>query len=398
MPANAFRGPSLPDIDRAAYSNALLRNDVQRLPQRNAAEDQAIQMEQQGFNDNQMANARGILANMFSAAAQSGDPIIAARQLVSTPDFQAAGKLLGLPIDQFTPDGDPEQMRSRMTDWARALGANSGSQAPAGLVEFDALTQGMPPQDVDQARRIKLGLNSRAGQGRVTMVNNVPTWTGIGDDGQPFAIPLSSLQSEADSAGTIKRAEALGSGRGQAQADAEANAPKVAERQRQQIAKIDTVITTIDRALSGVNWGTVGAAGAISRALPGTPAYDLNQTLLTIKANIGFDTLQQMREASPTGGALGQVAVQELNALQAARGSLEQAQSAEQIRENLTSIKRHYQNWRSVVQQSQNSTGGLPNIIPGSSGVQRITSDQEYDALPSGALFMGPDGVERRKP
>ena len=55
----------------------------------------------------------------------------------------------------------------------------------------------------------------------------------------------------------------------------------------------------------------------------------------TIKSSIGFDRLQQMRDESPTGGALGQVSELELITLQATLGSLDLDQSEEQLLANL---------------------------------------------------------------
>ena len=57
------------------------------------------------------------------------------------------------------------------------------------------------------------------------------------------------------------------------------------------------------------------------------------------KANIGFDRLQRMRDESPTGGALGQVAVKELDALQASLGSLDTSQSSDQLLRNLERLE-----------------------------------------------------------
>lgn len=105
------------------------------------------------------------------------------------------------------------------------------------------------------------------------------------------------------------------------------------------------VITDVADTKSLVSGMTTGVVGKAQSYVPGTNAYDLNQRLLTIKANLGFDRLQQMRDASPTGGALGQVAVQELNALQATVGSLEIGQSREELLKNLNKIDFHYQNW-----------------------------------------------------
>ena len=69
-----------------------------------------------------------------------------------------------------------------------------------------------------------------------------------------------------------------------------------------------------------------------------------------------------MRDASPTGGALGQVAVQELVALQSTIASLDQDQSPQQLKDALDKIELHYSNWRNTIRQSLKSptatTGG----------------------------------------
>jgi hypothetical protein len=53
-----------------------------------------------------------------------------------------------------------------------------------------------------------------------------------------------------------------------------------------------------------------------------------------------------MRAASPTGGALGAVTVEELKMLQAAGGSVEQSQSATQLKDNL---RRYKNTWLDIV-------------------------------------------------
>jgi hypothetical protein len=66
-----------------------------------------------------------------------------------------------------------------------------------------------------------------------------------------------------------------------------------------------------------------------------------------------------MRAASPTGGALGQVAVQELNFLQSVLGSLDTKQSPATVKANLEKIKTHFNNWKATMQQAGGSnTGG----------------------------------------
>lgn len=117
-----------------------------------------------------------------------------------------------------------------------------------------------------------------------------------------------------------------------------------------QIQKADIVIGKVDKALEQTGFFTTGATGALIGKVPGTPAFDLEKTIDTIKANIGFNELQQMRAASPTGGALGQVAVRELEFLQSALSSLEKGQSQDQLIENLEAVKTHYNNWKSTMQ------------------------------------------------
>lgn len=123
------------------------------------------------------------------------------------------------------------------------------------------------------------------------------------------------------------------------------------------VAQADRVISKVDQALGNVGYTTAGI-GAGFRNIPGTPARNLEADLDTIKANLGFAELQAMRDASPTGGALGAIAVQELTALQATVASLEQRQSPEQLRARLGEIKKHYENWKNVTQQAQAADAG----------------------------------------
>tara|TARA_B100001057_G_scaffold104981_1_gene102455 strand:+ start:3414 stop:4502 length:1089 start_codon:yes stop_codon:yes gene_type:complete len=75
--------------------------------------------------------------------------------------------------------------------------------------------------------------------------------------------------------------------------------------------------------------------GSYLKILPATDAKNLERLLDAVKANAGFDKLQDMRDNSPTGGALGQVSNLELNFLQSVFGNLDQDQSPAQLRYNL---------------------------------------------------------------
>jgi hypothetical protein len=136
----------------------------------------------------------------------------------------------------------------------------------------------------------------------------------------------------------------------------ESRKQEVKQKKQDQFANtagiIDNVMNTLDTAVKQTGTFTAGAIGTPLSFLPGTAAKDLASNLETIKANLGFDRLQQMRDASPTGGALGQVAIQELVALQSTVASLDNQQSPSQLKKNLNKVKGHYEKWRSTVKKA----------------------------------------------
>lgn len=123
--------------------------------------------------------------------------------------------------------------------------------------------------------------------------------------------------------------------------EAQMGLPKVARGLEMYERKGQEISAAIGRAKQlAAQFGTTGFVGGLTRAVPGTPAYSLARSLDPIIANIGFDELQSMRDNSPTGGALGQVAVQELAMLQSVLGSLDQAQQPQEVIAALDAIER----------------------------------------------------------
>jgi hypothetical protein len=118
------------------------------------------------------------------------------------------------------------------------------------------------------------------------------------------------------------------------------------------INQIGNTVGAIDTALGRATSFNTGFTGAVAGMIPGTSAYDLRQDVTTIKANLGFSELQKMREASPTGGALGAIAVQELEALQSTLRSLNPNQSQATIVANLEKVRNHYVTWAQAVAQA----------------------------------------------
>lgn len=98
-------------------------------------------------------------------------------------------------------------------------------------------------------------------------------------------------------------------------------------------------VEAVNEVLPNVNWLTAGGVGSLSKFVPGTPAADVRADLERVAGNVAFNALQAMREASKTGGALGQVAVKELELLTAVEGSIRQDQSPPNLRKNLKLVR-----------------------------------------------------------
>lgn len=151
----------------------------------------------------------------------------------------------------------------------------------------------------------------------------------------------------------------------------------------------DVVTNTIDdifAADKNATLPTTGLLGSVTQDIPGTNSHDISQNLKTLKANASFERLQAMRDASPTGGALGGVSEKEMALLESSYAALEQSQSDEQFKRNLIRFHNTYmdvvhgreagsQYHRSIdfgVEQKPASAAGpaVGTIMTGSDGVQ----------------------------
>jgi len=85
-----------------------------------------------------------------------------------------------------------------------------------------------------------------------------------------------------------------------------------------------------------------GISGSVASMIPSSARVDAETLAMTIKGNIGFDRLQQMRNDSPTGGALGAINAQEMTLLSSVLGSLDLSQSEDQLLVNLNRLEQIY--------------------------------------------------------
>lgn len=123
------------------------------------------------------------------------------------------------------------------------------------------------------------------------------------------------------------------------------------KKERNLVRGVDSLLQEVEKAVDMVkeSFTATGIPGAATAIVPGSPSYNLRRTVDTIKANLGFDQLQQMRDSSPTGGALGQVSERELNFLQSTLTALDPNMGDEQLLENLEKVKKHYNAWRDTM-------------------------------------------------
>jgi hypothetical protein len=111
---------------------------------------------------------------------------------------------------------------------------------------------------------------------------------------------------------------------------------------------------------------TTGLGGTIAGFIPGTSAFTFKEDLTkTLGGNIAFDRLQQMREESKTGGALGQVAVQELDALRSSMAALNASMDMKDLTRNLDMVIAKYKRamsayQRMVEERKRTLSGGAP--------------------------------------
>lgn len=108
----------------------------------------------------------------------------------------------------------------------------------------------------------------------------------------------------------------------------------------------DVILDDIDRAIDLINTGGIlngtGFSGVLMQHLPRSDARKMAGFLKTIQGISGLDKVQELRDASPTGAALGQVSNFELETLQGALGTLDQGSDSETLLYNLKRVRNIY--------------------------------------------------------
>jgi hypothetical protein len=181
--------------------------------------------------------------------------------------------------------------------------------------------------------------------------------------------------------------------------EAEAAAAKTDLASGRKDTATDTITTAagIARELSSKP-GNAGIVGAVMANLSETEAAEMRRQVDVLKAQATIENLTAMRQASPTGGALGSVTEKEGAMLASAAGAVDPNAKPADFQRALDNYERtllrivHGPSEGDRIFEETRSTATPPG------GAAKIKDDADYDALPSGATFIAPDGTTRKKP
>lgn len=186
---------------------------------------------------------------------------------------------------------------------------------------------------------------------------------------------------------------------------------KTNEKRQQDFNSMQQMFQSLDRLASEANSiadhsglaGNLGVQGKLPN-IPGGSSADAWAKIQTLKAQSAFTTLQDMRNASKTGGSLGAVSDKEMALLQSAIAALDNSQSPEQFKENLRKVVKYTDaaksriaasyndHWNNAGAEARKPAVAAPSAPQAPQGPVRVTTPEEASKLPSGTIFQSPDG------
>lgn len=351
-----------------------------------------------------LGGGQGSFTGQSQQTAQAGgiDPsVVQISQLLGNPMLPPGQKaVLGALLDQRIKQSTPltplqqQQYDLNQIELERArnpqvdpLDAVRLEQAQLDLEQDRAPQPGYTTLTPDEVESLGLppGAYQKAGDGKIVKVggNGVTVNNNMGgeDPGRYIYAEDAGLPKGWRFDKETQQAEVIPGGPAEQEAIAEGATKQVATENKERSGQI--VGEDIDRALSIVKrngqWAT--GFGAILKGIPGTEAKSLNGLLQTIKANVGFDRLQQMRDASVTGGALGAINKTEMDLLQAVLGNLEQSLDPDDLAYNLRRVNEIYLDIIHGPGNRPDKSSGAESGTAGSSTRKRLKFNPETGAL-----------------
>jgi hypothetical protein len=276
---------------------------------------------------------RALAAGQARRAGGGGATVPAAAPGLPAPDMAAPAPMVQGPRAGMAPPVMPEDNLAGLEDFYRAMPAPAAPITPPaapGVMPRAGDATAMPPM-VGEQGRIPL---SSGGNMTVTQVRP--------ERGPPVSPDPSGQQSVIGPSGERVLTDIPG-GPTARQREREEKAETEKKNQRLQAGGI--VLQNIERIFDraqNTRQPIAGFFGPMATRIPGSAASDVQELINTMKSEIAFGRLQQMREASPTGAALGAVTENELKLLQSTIGSLEQRQGTPQFIDELKRIGNMY--------------------------------------------------------
>ena len=305
--------------------------DVQRAEIRMKAEEFARQASAEQLQAERQEIMQGLQA--LTPLYQAGDQAA----------FAATVQQLGLDPNEYTFESFPSkaaQFSEVLDVWEQMQKLTAGPQMAGGAQALHdrAIAAGMQPGTPEYQRMMA------EGGGPQTVVN-------VGGEQGPRTgtIPPGMMLIEDQSApGGLRMAPIAG---GPVEQEMARGEEQEIGRQAQRERAGSTVIQDLQRGLDllpelGALARGEGIVGGVARTgqarIPGTVANRITQFTESALSNVGLDTLQQMRENSPTGGALGQVPIQQQRRLEQVLGSLEINQPPSVLEANIKRVMNIY--------------------------------------------------------
>jgi hypothetical protein len=254
----------------------------------------------------------------------------------------------------------------------------------------ERLTWGIPESDPTPYAIGADGLPKPISGGKGTTVN-------VGGNNDIGTIPPGKMVTR-DEAGNITGMVDIPGGPSATEAAAAAAKTDATDGRKDTFTDTITSAAGIARELASKP-GNTGVVGAVAANLSETEAAELRRQVAVLTANATIENLTAMRQASPTGGALGSVTEKEGAMLAAAAGAIDPNAKGEDFTRALDNYERtllriiHGPGEGDRIFEETRATATPPD-----GNIPTVTDDASYDAIPSGGTFKAPDGTIRKKP
>lgn len=229
-------------------------------------------------------------------------------------------------------------------------------------------------------------------------MRNPNLWTGrvneavvsVDPTGRRDTRQYSTTESEIDAARRLAGAKAEETDIGKGVAQAKLDLPN-AEAAANRISEMLDKIKTHPGKKWVVGWPKNANLGMVAR----TSARGFQARMDQLQGNVFLDAYQSLMKAGAITDIEGEKATK-------ARARMDTAQTTEDFDEAvddyLDVVRQGVENLRKRARMGESTEGGVTTPKTQPSGIPTVTSDEDYNALKSGTVFVDPNGVKRKKP